>query len=279
MADFGQFRGFGDKLFQGQLPTELGLIGSISSVVPFQFTVDTTQSGVSASNQFKLPLITSTGLDCVVDWGDGTSDNITNHLASEVTHTYPSSGTYTIRIIGELLGFYFNNGGDKLKMGEIQKWGVLNIDFDKSFYGCTNMTCIATDAPKITTTNLRQTFRSCSNFNGAIGNWDVSNVSNMSLMLYIASSFDQDISNWDISQVADFTSFMSSVTLSTTNYNILLVGWETNLQSVYPSGLGYPYTISINFGSSKYTSGSAAATARQSLIDNFNWTITDGGTV
>lgn len=28
MADFGQFRGFGDKLFQGQLPTQLGKIGS-----------------------------------------------------------------------------------------------------------------------------------------------------------------------------------------------------------------------------------------------------------
>jgi hypothetical protein len=28
MADFGQFRGFGDKLFQGQLPTQLGTIGS-----------------------------------------------------------------------------------------------------------------------------------------------------------------------------------------------------------------------------------------------------------
>jgi hypothetical protein len=30
MADFGQFRGFGDKLFQGKLPTQLGLIGSLS---------------------------------------------------------------------------------------------------------------------------------------------------------------------------------------------------------------------------------------------------------
>jgi hypothetical protein len=30
MADFGQFRGFGDKLFQGQLPTQLGTIGSIT---------------------------------------------------------------------------------------------------------------------------------------------------------------------------------------------------------------------------------------------------------
>jgi hypothetical protein len=30
MADFGIFRGFSDKLFQGQLPTQLGLIGSQS---------------------------------------------------------------------------------------------------------------------------------------------------------------------------------------------------------------------------------------------------------
>jgi hypothetical protein len=28
MSDFGQFRGFGDKLFEGQLPTQLGMIGS-----------------------------------------------------------------------------------------------------------------------------------------------------------------------------------------------------------------------------------------------------------
>lgn len=31
MADFGIFRGFSDKLFEGQLPTELGLIGSQDS--------------------------------------------------------------------------------------------------------------------------------------------------------------------------------------------------------------------------------------------------------
>jgi hypothetical protein len=34
MADFGQFRGFGDKLFQGQLPTQLGTIGSVSVFNP-----------------------------------------------------------------------------------------------------------------------------------------------------------------------------------------------------------------------------------------------------
>jgi hypothetical protein len=30
MPDFGSFRGFGEKLVQGQTPTQLGLIGSIN---------------------------------------------------------------------------------------------------------------------------------------------------------------------------------------------------------------------------------------------------------
>ena len=34
MPDFGSFRGFGDKLVQGQTPTQLGLIGS------FDFAID-----------------------------------------------------------------------------------------------------------------------------------------------------------------------------------------------------------------------------------------------
>ena len=121
----------------------------------FTFTVDTTQSGTSASDQFTLPLITSTGLDCVVDWGDGTTDNITSHTAPEVTHTYPSGGTYTIAISGDILGWRFNDGGDRFKMGEIQKWGVLNISVDAGFWGCGNMTCTATYAPTITTTKSK----------------------------------------------------------------------------------------------------------------------------
>ena len=327
MADFGIYRGFSEKLFEGQTPTDVGVIG-VRDVSTFVFTVDTTQSGVSASNQFTLPLTTSTGLDCIVYWGDGTNDRITDHTAPEVTHTYPSGGTYTIRIGGSLLGWKFDNGGDCLKMGEIQKWGSLNISTDRGFYGCENMTCTATDAPLITTTSLTRCFenctnfngeignwdvssvtsmfrmfRICTNFNGAIGNWDVSNVNSMSSTFYYATSFNQDISNWntssvtdmqnmldnadsfnqdistwDINQVAYFTSFMRSTPgLSTTNYDALLVGWEANLQSAYPGGTGYPYAISIDFGGSKYSIGGLAA--RQSLIDNFGWTITDGGQI
>ena len=107
-----------------------------SGVDPFTFTVDTTIEGTSGVGSFSLPLVESTGLDAEVDWGDGTTDNITDHTAPEVTHTYASAGTYTIKISGDLLGWQFNDGGDKLKMGDVEKWGALNISTSGGFWGC-----------------------------------------------------------------------------------------------------------------------------------------------
>ena len=362
---------------------------------PFQFTVDTSQSGVSGSTEFTMPLTTSTGLDMYVDWGDGSAvENITDHTLA--THDYGTAGTYTISVTGDILGWQFNNGGDKLKMGDVEKWGALNISVGAGFRGCTNMTCSATDAPTITTTGLNSCFANCTNFNGAIGNWDISNVTrldfmflsatsfnqdignwdtssvntisgmfqgatsfnnavssninnwntsnvtnmssfllgansfnqnisswdtsnvtNMSTMFYAARafnqdignwntsnvtnmstmfrdarafdqdisswntsnvtnmstmfrdavSFDQDISTWDINQVNNFGNFMLSATgLSTANYDALLVGWEAQAPT---------YSGAIDFGGSQYSAAGYAA--RQSLISNYGWTITDGG--
>jgi surface protein len=264
-----------------------------------------------------MPLTTSTGLDFDVDWGDGTVENITNHTLA--IHDYGTAGTYTIKVTGSILGWSFNNGGDRLKMLDVKQWSGLNISTNAAFFGCTNLTASATDAPLITSTQLSNCFRNCSNFNGEIGNWnvsnvnsigfiffgatsfnkditlwntsnitsmiasfqnadtfnqpigswDTSNVTDMSFMFRFIDNFDQDISNWDINQVSNFNGFMTSAPgLSTTNYNALLIAWEAQAPI---SGL------SVDFGGSKYTLLSAAATARASLISTYGWTITDGG--
>jgi surface protein len=240
--------------------------------VAFVFTINTanTSSGSTLDNQFKLPLITSTGLNCRVDWGDGNFDTITSHTAPEVTHTYSVAGNYTIRITGNLLGWRFNSTGDRLKILNIAQWGALNISVSAGFRGCTNLTCSATDTPIITSTSLSVHFQSCTNFNGAIGNWDVSNVTSMNNMFNAATSFNQDISDWNIANVTDFTGFMFAKTnldYSATNLDLIYNKWS--LQAVQPN-------ISITFGTIKYTASGQAGKDVLTGAPN-NWTITDGG--
>jgi len=196
------------------------------AIPTFEFTVNTanTSSGSSNSDQFKLPLTTSTGLNCVVDWGDSTTDTITSHTAAAVTHTYPSSGTYTVKITGNLLGWQFNNTGDRLKILNIAQWGSLNISVDSGFRGCTNLTCSATDAPIITSLSLSNYFNSCTNFNGAIGNWNTSNVTSLGTMFLNASSFNQNIGSWNTGNVTN----MGSMFQGATSFNQNIGSWNTS---------------------------------------------------
>jgi len=128
-------------------------------------------------------------------------------------------------------------------------------------------------------TNINAMLRGQTNYNEDLSSWNVSNVTDMSGVFFGSASFDQNLSSWDIANVTQLTNFAKNTTFSTSNYDAILIGWESTLQDTYPNGSGYTPTISINFGNSQYTSGGAAETARTSLINNFNWTITDGGSV
>jgi surface protein len=200
-----------------------------SAVSAFVFGIDTanTSVGSSTSTQFELPLTTSTGLDAVVDWGDSTTDTITVYNAAEVTHTYASSGTYTISITGTLPGFRFVNAGDKLKIINISSWGVLDITNNSVFRGCTNLTCSATDAPTITSTSMVSTFQSCTNFNGNIGNWDMSAVTNTSQMFYLATAFNQNIGSWNTGLVTNMSSMFHTATAFNNGGSSSIGNWNT----------------------------------------------------
>jgi len=92
-------------------------------------------------------------------------------------------------------------------------------------------------------------------------------------MLQRVPSFDQDISDWSVTQITGFGNFMAgggigSPTLSTANYDALLIAWDAQ------GAMSYSGTV--NFGGSKYTSGGAAEAARTSLISKWGG-IADGG--
>jgi surface protein len=76
-----------------------------------------------------------------------------------------------------------------------------------------------------------------------------------------APSFNQDIGNWDVSNVTNMISMFDNTALSTCNYDNILIGWST-LDLTPNVELG---AIDISYCNSE--------TERQSIIDNFGWTI------
>jgi hypothetical protein len=89
-------------------------------------------------------------------------------------------------------------------------------------------------------------------------------------MLYMfkdAISFDRDIGSWDVTGLRIAINMFDGVTLSTSNYESLLIGW--NAQQLQR---GVPF----DGGNSHYCSAEAAA-ARANMITSDSWYITDGG--
>jgi hypothetical protein len=76
------------------------------------------------------------------------------------------------------------------------------------------------------------------------------------------------LSTWTIGAITSANNLFSNCTLTTANYDATLIAWEAQAPS---------NAVPINFGSSQYTLGGAAETARTSLITTYGWTITDGG--
>lgn len=234
----------------------------------------TDNAGVSENNQIRLPLESTGTYNFTVYWGDGTSDVITAYNQAEVTHTYPSAGTYDVEISGQCWGWRFNGGGDRLKLLNIANFGTgFRLgDAGGYFYGCSNLTITAEDALDLTgTTTLYSAFLHCRALSSvpSMALWDTSNVTNLSNMFNGAYAFNQDIGGWNVGLVTNMTNMFLGANLSTANYNALLIGWEGQSPSLQND-------VSFHGGVSKYSAG-AAATARANLINNHNWSIQDGG--
>jgi len=126
----------------------------------FKMTVDTTQAG-SASDTFILPARDLGTYSATVDWGDGSTSEITTYNDADLSHTYSTSGTYQVSITGTFPAIYFNNGGDKNKLISIDQWGDLGwISMLSSFYNCSNLSLSSgsiTGADEVT--DFSNTFR------------------------------------------------------------------------------------------------------------------------
>jgi len=207
------------------------------------------------ANDKKTIKIATKGTDYnyTVDWGDG---NSSTDVDGNISHAYDDIGTYTVKISGDFPKISNPSQGVNPITGEpiyvndkkllsIEQWGTTKwISFKQSFQFSPNLVINATDEP------------------------DLSRVTDMSQMFLGASKVDLDVSDWNVSNVTDMTEMFKDANLSTSNYNALLNSWsQKSLQD----------NVVFDAGNTEYYIDFEAD--RQSIIDTFGWTISDGGGV
>ena len=118
-------------------------------------------------------------------------------------------------------------------------------------------------------TDMKRMFSGATSFNEDIGGWNTAKVTKMNLMFSGATSFNQDIGGWNVEAVMQMLNMFNGATLSPTNYDSLLVGW--NRQNLESSG-------TFHRGGSQYRSN-VARDARANMISStsHNWGIRGRG--
>ena len=239
--------------------------------------------------------------NAIIDWGDGTVETITTY--NGFSHEYADIDDYTISITGTFPNIYLNSGASAPKLKRVTNLGTVGwTRLNNAFYGCTNLTQFtagSTDTSAVTSMAIM--LFNCSNLTSLdVSSFDTSNVTSMALMVGNCTGLTSlDLASFDTSSVtnmaqmffgcssvtslvgvedwaitgldgtADLTQFLTVGSMTTAQYDNLLVKWEAQAS-------GIP-AMTPSFGTSTYTGGSAAATARQDLIDIDGWSISDGG--
>lgn len=261
---------------------------------PMEILINTLAAGASGL-EFSLPLRGRVNVS--IDWGDGSTDSISaDNLLNNVEHIYASHGEYIIKINGILDQFGAGASGypNSNKIIEIISFGDLGItrltgafhnasnlkkvpntiptgiiDMSWMFYGARvfNSEIGAWDVRDVT--DMSYMLSEASLFNQNIKNWNVEKVTNMERMFKNASSFNQSLENWRVTSVLNMTEFLSGVELSMVNYDNTLIGWST---------LPLLSNILFDGGNSQYSLG-LPSNARQKILDDFSWKITDAGPI
>jgi len=114
-------------------------------------------------------------------------------------------------------------------------------------------------------TDMTAMFADAESFNVNIGVWDVSKVSNMLAMFAEAIVFNQNLGGWNIESATFMNVMFTNSGMSAENYGATLTGWS-NLVNI-------PESITLGAENIEYCNNSEAATARETLINDYGWTI------
>ncbi|MEL6975279.1 MAG: BspA family leucine-rich repeat surface protein [Bacteroidota bacterium] len=228
--------------------------------------------------EIKLPLYlpseaTNTDYNFIVDWGDGTEGEVTSFNDEDASHLYTSDGEYIVTILGKLVGF--NNkldGPSKGVFKDVLQWGDVQLGNDGAVFANTGITKFsAIDAPDLSNITNMHNFFGWSQFDGDIGHWDVSNITDMSGMFQQNRAFNQDIGGWNVSNVTN----MQGMFHEAYGFNQNIGGWDvsnvTNMNSMF---YGFGGTSSFNQNLSNWDVGNVT-----DMADMFKWAVSFNGNI
>ena len=245
--------------------------------------------------------------DYTIDWGDGTVESY--NTDANISHIYADAGFHVTKITGTFphysnasLNWPFN---DKLK--EILNWGTISWEsLNGAFRGARALSFSATDIPIFgsNTIDLATMFYDVRGMTNVpnIDQWDWSKVTAMASMFLGSGNYQEiatlvgnfnitsnltnaasfmggtntftSFAGWDVTGAAAgswnglFQLISATSNMSTEDYDATLISWAA--QSVNNN-------VQCSFGISQYSLGGAAEAARNTLINTYGWTITDGG--
>jgi len=229
-------------------------------------------------------------------WGDGTMDR---NVTATITHNYPAAGIYKVAVVGVLPRFFYNNGGDRLKVKKILSFGdIVWGSFAQSFWGCgiTDINGVIANGQAVTsfaigfTNNQINTipqgfFDNCPNvtvFSTCFqGNQIVTIPQGLFDNCPLVTNFERTFTNNGLIPncpsdlfannplATNFTQCFQGSTLTTQTYSDMLVSLDQNNQNL---------NVPFHAGGSTYT-GAAAIAARANLVNVKGWNIIDGGQV
>jgi gliding motility-associated-like protein len=195
-------------------------------------------------------------------WNTSNVANMQGMFSGVTSFNQPIGGWNTANVTN-MLGMFQHAAAFNQNIGTWNTFRVTDMSF--MFNGATNFNQNIGSWNTSNVINVNTMFQNAIAFNQNIGVWNTSKVTDMSFMFLGATSFNQNIGTWNVSSVGNATNMFANVTLSTANYDALLIGW--NAQSLLPN-------VTFSGGFSKYCTGE---TARTNMITIDGWLITDGG--
>ena len=162
----------------------------------------TTTWTTTAPNQtITLPYVPTGIYSGTIDWGDG---NTSVNNGTVTTHTYVTSGTYTVVINGNCDGWNFNQIGGSGFITSVEWWGQLKLTVGGTynlggyFGSCSNLdiSTVSDVLDLIGVTDMSNMFINCTSLTtiNRINEWDTSAVVSMGDMFNSCQSFNQPLS-------------------------------------------------------------------------------------